>query len=117
MASVVELDMGKAQTFAFKMVGDIVAQMLGPLSVIGDRLDLFKTLGAVGPVTSAEFANHANINERYAREWLAAMACQGYITFDNRTKRFTLPPEHALVLVDQDSPLYFASLTAQVPTY
>jgi 2-polyprenyl-3-methyl-5-hydroxy-6-metoxy-1,4-benzoquinol methylase len=117
MASVPDLDMGKAQTFAFKVVNDIIAQMLGPLSVVGDRLELFKALGTTGPVTSAEFAECAQINERYAREWLAAMACQGYVGFDNTTKRFTLPPEHALVLVDQDSPLYFASLTAQVPTY
>ncbi len=111
MASVPALDMEKAQHFAFKLVGDIIAQMLGPLSVVGDRLGLFKTLGEVGPVTSAEFASRANINERYAREWLSAMACHGYIAFDNATKRFTLPPEHALALVDQDSPLYFASLT------
>lgn len=117
MASALELDMGKAQTFAFKVVGDAIAQLMGPLSVIGDRLNLFETLGAAGPVTSAEFAARANINERYAREWLSAMACHGYVTFDNQTKRFTLPPEHALVLVDQDSPLYFASLTVGMPTY
>jgi 2-polyprenyl-3-methyl-5-hydroxy-6-metoxy-1,4-benzoquinol methylase len=117
MASVPELDMGRAQTFAFKVIGDVIAQMMGPLNVIGDRLGLFRTLGESGPVTCAEFATRAEINERYAREWLSAMACHGYITFENRTKQFTLPPEHALVLVDQDSPLYFASLTIQMPTY
>jgi 2-polyprenyl-3-methyl-5-hydroxy-6-metoxy-1,4-benzoquinol methylase len=116
MASVPELDMDKAQHFAFKMVGDIISQNMGTLTVIGDRLGLFQTLADTGSATSAELASRANINERYAREWLAAMACHGYITFDNRTKRFTLPPEHAPALIDQMSPLYFMGLIVGLPT-
>jgi hypothetical protein len=30
-----------------------------------------------GPMTSAEFADKANISERYAREWLAQNAALG----------------------------------------
>ena len=62
------LDMGKLQSFAFKVVGDVTAQQMGPLSTIGDRLGLFRTLAASGPLTSGEFANRAKINERYGRE-------------------------------------------------
>ncbi len=117
MASVPELDMGKLQAFAFKIVGDVTAQQMGPLSTVGDRLGLFKTLAASGPVTSEEFADRAQINERYGREWLSAMACHGYIAYDDATKRFTLPPEHAFVLANTESPLYLTGLLKMAQPY
>ncbi|MFN8514125.1 MAG: class I SAM-dependent methyltransferase [Chloroflexia bacterium] len=109
MSSTGALDMDKAGAFAFKVIGDITAVNMGTLSTIADRLGLWKSLTASGPATSAEFAAHAGINERYAREWLSAMACHGYVTYDDGTKRFTLPPEHDFVLADADSPLYLGS--------
>lgn len=93
MTTAPALDMDKVQAFAFKVIGDVTAQQMGTLSTVADRLGLFKTLAESGPATSAEFAECAHINERYAREWLAAMACHGYIAYDNREKRFTIPPE------------------------
>jgi SAM-dependent methyltransferase len=109
MATDVALDMDKVQAFAFKVVGDVTATQMGLLSTIADRLGLFPALAAGGPVTSAELAARADINERYAREWLAAMACHGYLAYDDGSKRFTMPPEHAYVLADPDSPLYLGS--------
>jgi hypothetical protein len=38
---------------------------------IGVRLGLYKAMDGSGPMTSADFADKANISERYAREWLA----------------------------------------------
>ncbi len=110
VASAPELDMGKLQSFAFKVVGDVTAQQMGPPSTIGDRLGLFRTLATSGPLTSAEFADSARINERYGREWLSAMACHGYLAYDDATKRFTLPAEHAMVLANPESPLYLTGL-------
>jgi len=109
MAAQPDLDMEKVETFAFKVIHDCIAQWMGTLSEVAGRLGLWATLATVGPVTSAEFAARAEIDERYAREWLAAMACFGYLTYDNATKRFTLPPEHALVLADPDSSFYLAA--------
>ena len=86
MASAPALDMGKLQSFAFKVVGDVTAQQMGPLSTIGDRLGLFRTLATAGPMTSAAFAERAQIDERYGREWLAAMACHGYLAYDDATE-------------------------------
>jgi 2-polyprenyl-3-methyl-5-hydroxy-6-metoxy-1,4-benzoquinol methylase len=106
------LDMDKVNAFAFKVVGDITSVMLGTLGVIADRLGLYGALAEGGPATSAEFAARANIDERYAREWLSAMACHGYAAFDNTTKQFRLPPEQAFVLADPDSPLYLGSFGA-----
>jgi len=104
------LDMQQVHTFVFQVMGDVTAAQMGPLTVIGDRLDMFTTLANSGPLTSAEFALRAHINERYAREWLSAMACHGYITYADDAKRFSLTPEQAFVLVNRDSPVYLTSL-------
>jgi 2-polyprenyl-3-methyl-5-hydroxy-6-metoxy-1,4-benzoquinol methylase len=102
--------MEKVTNFAFKVVGDVTSQWMGTLATVADRLNLWATLATSGPVTSDAFAEAAQINERYAREWLAANACHGYLAYDNATKQFTLPPEHAFVLADPDSPFYLGSM-------
>ncbi len=111
------LDMEKVQAFAFKVIGDITAQQMGTLSTVADRLGLFNALADAGPSTSTEFADRAGINERYAREWLAAMACHGYLAYDDGTKRFTLPAEHAFILADSDSPFYLGSMITMAQPY
>ena len=110
------VDMDKVHAFAFKILGDVTAVQMGTLSAIADRLGLFDRLAEAGPVTSAEFAERAGINERYAREWLSAMACHGYIGYDDGTKRFAMTPEQAFCLVDRDSPFYLGSLFGMAPT-
>jgi SAM-dependent methyltransferase len=98
-------------------VADVTAQQMGTLSTIGDRLGLFRILHEGGPATSEEFASRAGIQERYAREWLAAMACHGYIGYDDADKRFSIGPEQAFCLVDQDSPFYLGSLMPMAVPY
>ena len=100
-----DLDLAKAQAFAFKLLGDFTPILVGTLAVVGDRLGLFAKLAEHGPLTDEAFAERAGIHPRYAREWLSAMACHGYVTYDDTTKAFSLPPEHAFSLVDRDSPL------------
>ncbi len=117
MTTTSALDMDKAGAFAFKVLGDVTAAQMGTLSTVADRLGLWKHLAEGGPATSAEFAARADIDERYAREWLAAMACHGYITYDNGTKQFRMSPEQAFILVDADSPFYLGSLFGMAPPY
>ena len=110
------LDMDTVHSFAFKVLGDFTALEMGTLIVIGDRLGLFAKLAEAGPSTSAEYASHAGIQERYAREWLSAMACHRYISYDDSTKQFSMTPEQAFILVNPDSPVYLTSLFSMVPT-
>jgi 2-polyprenyl-3-methyl-5-hydroxy-6-metoxy-1,4-benzoquinol methylase len=117
MASAPALDREKLQTFAFKVMDDVTAEWIAPLSTIGDRLGLFRSLATSGPVTSAEFAERAGINERYGREWLSAMACKRYIDYDDATMRFALSPEHAMVLANTESPLYLMGLLVMAQPY
>ena len=83
--------------------------------VLGDRLALFKNLAAQGPATSDELASRAGITERYAREWLSALACAGYLEYDPASHRFTLPPEHAPALADELGPQFLGGCYQQLP--
>ena len=40
------------------------------------------------------------------REWASAQAASGYLEYDPETETFTLPPEQAMALADEDSPVY-----------
>jgi 2-polyprenyl-3-methyl-5-hydroxy-6-metoxy-1,4-benzoquinol methylase len=64
-------------------------------------------LAAHGPATSAELAKAGGIHERYAREWLGAMATAGYVRYDPAARRFVLPAEHVPALAQEGGPMYF----------
>ncbi|CAA9567168.1 MAG: hypothetical protein AVDCRST_MAG59-3134 [uncultured Thermomicrobiales bacterium] len=111
------LDIEQAQHLGMKLLGDSTGALIGALMVVGDRLGLFDALAAAGPLTSDGLATSAGINERYAREWLSAMACHGYVAYDDATQTFSLTPEQAFCLVNRDSPLYLASVFGVLPDY
>lgn len=74
---------------------------------LGDRLGFYRIL-TDGPATSSELAERAGCSERYVREWLAQQAVVGFVAFDADSGRFELPPEHALVLSEDETPTTFA---------
>ncbi|MGH7897226.1 MAG: class I SAM-dependent methyltransferase, partial [Candidatus Binatia bacterium] len=100
------MDYEKLRNFLGKTVDDVGTATLGALSYIGDRLDLFKTLAACGPVTIEELAKKTRLNERYLREWLNAMTSARYVEYRPETRQYYLPPEHAAVLADETSPFF-----------
>ncbi len=102
-----DFDSAKMEAFVGKVLGDTSAMTVMLMADLGDRLGLFKALADNGPVTSGELAARAGVNERYAQEWLSAMVCAAYVDYDPIGARFTLPPEHALVLAQEDSPVFF----------
>ena len=73
--------------------------------VIGEKLGLYKAL-ADGPLNSSELAAKTKTDERYVREWLASQAAGGYITYDEKTRKFSLTEEQVFTLVNEDSPAY-----------
>jgi SAM-dependent methyltransferase len=99
------LDMDKLNAFVGRFVGDLGAAVHAGMVVIGERLGLYKALAA-GPMTSAELAAKTHTDERYVREWLGSQAAGGYVTYDDKTKRFSLSPEQAFTLANEDSPAY-----------
>jgi SAM-dependent methyltransferase len=89
--------------FVNKAFGDIGGALTASLVVIGDRLGLYRAL-AGKPATPAELARRTETSERYVREWCAAQAASGYLTYDPGTGRYELPEAHAVALTDEESP-------------
>jgi 2-polyprenyl-3-methyl-5-hydroxy-6-metoxy-1,4-benzoquinol methylase len=98
------IDENKLNEFMGKVVGDLGTTMSSALLVLGDRLGLYKAMAALGPVTPAELAARTETAERYVAEWLNAQAAAGYVSYQPDTGRYTLPPEQAFALADDDSP-------------
>ena len=114
MAEEKALDWGKVKEFAGMMTSDLGAAMQGALSYIGDRLGIFKSLAEAGAVTSAELAARTGLNERYLREWLGAMTAAKYISYDATSGRYSMPPEHAMILADENSPFFMGGFMQMV---
>ncbi|MGH2760355.1 MAG: class I SAM-dependent methyltransferase [Actinomycetota bacterium] len=108
------VDEAKVGEFLGKALTDMAGAMTVLQCAIGDRLGLFKDLAAHGPATSDELAQRAGLNERYAREWLGAMASAGYFSYDPETQRYTLPLEHAPVLAQEAGPMFFGGFYEQI---
>src|SRR5271155_1062693 len=100
------LDQAKLHEFVMKAVGEMGAAMNAALIVIGDKLGLYKAMSGAGPMTSAELAKKTGTTERYVREWLASQAAGGFVTYDTASGKYTLPPEQALALADETSPVF-----------
>jgi len=108
------LDWGKVKEFAGLMMNDLGAAMQGALTYIGDRLGIFKSLADAGAVTSAELAAKTGLNERYLREWLGAMTAAKYIGYDPATMRYSISPEHTMILANEESPFYMGGFMQMI---
>lgn len=91
-------DTGTAEAFQ-----DTVATMLnhGALCImlsIGHRSHLLDRLAELPPSTSHEIAEAANLDERFVREWLAAMVTGGMVAYDSRSRTYQLPADYAASL-------------------
>jgi SAM-dependent methyltransferase len=80
---------------------------------LGEKLGLYVTLAQRGPLTSAELAEAARIDPRYATEWLEQQTVTGFLAVDDHDlpdddRRYALPPSHAEVLTNPDSLDYLA---------
>ncbi len=98
------IDEARFEQFLDQVFGDLSACYGGVMVTLGDRLGLYRALAGAGPLTSEEVAARAGCAERYVREWLGSQVAAGYVEYDPDTSSYTLPPEHAAVLADPDSP-------------
>jgi hypothetical protein len=100
-----DISQQKLDAFIEKVITELGATLNSALVFVGDKLGLYKAMAkAGGPITSEELAKRTETNERYVREWLAAQTCSGYILYNGRTNTYSLPREHSVVLVDENSP-------------
>ena len=98
------LDLARLEEFAGKVATDQAAAYNAILVYLGDRLGFWRALGSAGSATAEELAGRTGTTPRYAQEWLAAQAANGYLTYDPATESFALAPEAAAVLAEEESP-------------
>ncbi|MFL6333461.1 MAG: class I SAM-dependent methyltransferase [Pyrinomonadaceae bacterium] len=101
-----QIDEAKLHEFLGKVVTDFGAALSSSLVYVGQRLGLYKALAEGGPSTPAELAGRTETQERYVREWLINQASGGYVEYDPETARFSLSPEQAAALADEESPAF-----------
>jgi SAM-dependent methyltransferase len=81
--------------FAERMLHMVNEAMLALMVSVGHRTRLFDIMAAMPAATSEEIASRAKLEERYVREWLAAMTTGRIIDYDDATESFLLPADHA----------------------
>ncbi|CCG04189.1 class I SAM-dependent methyltransferase [Blastococcus saxobsidens] len=103
------IDQQKVEQFLGQVVGDLGATVSSALAHLGDRLGLYRAMAGAGQLTPGQLAERTGTHERYVREWLANQAAGGYVEYEPTHGTYRLPPEHALVLTDEDSPVHMAA--------
>jgi ubiquinone/menaquinone biosynthesis C-methylase UbiE len=114
-----QLDEARIEEFA----GRIFMAGLGAAEVftmyIGEKLGYYRALADHGTLTPGELAAKAGAADRTTREWLEQQAAAGILTVDDaaaapQERRYTLPAEHALALLDDSFPAYVGVIASTV---
>ena len=113
-AAPTELDMARVEAFGGEMLGTLNRALTALMISVGHRTGLYDTLAGLPPSTSAEVAKATGLNERYVREWLAAMTTAGIVDYDAKDATFQLPAEHAMYLTREAGPDNLAYMTQVV---
>ncbi|HRP75416.1 MAG TPA: class I SAM-dependent methyltransferase [Rhodocyclaceae bacterium] len=100
------IDQSRLESFIMHAVGDLSSGYAGVMVSLGSKLGLYKAMAGAGPLSAKELAARAGCAERYVREWLNAQAAGGYVGYHAVSNTYELTPEQAMVLADEDSPVY-----------
>jgi SAM-dependent methyltransferase len=77
------------------MLGMMNEAALALMVSVGHRTGLFDAMARMPPATSGEIASRARLDERYVREWLAAMTTGRIIGYDDAAGTYWLPADRA----------------------
>jgi SAM-dependent methyltransferase len=100
------MDEAKLHEFMSKLVTDMGGAAMIANVILGEELGLYRAMADGVPVTPDELATKTGCNARLIREWLNAQAAAGYV--EPVEEQFRLPPEQALALAVEDSPVFVA---------
>lgn len=96
----------RLNTFVQQVFTDLAASAGASMVILGNKLGLYRAMAGAGPLAPADLADRAGCAERYVREWLNSQAAAGYVEYDPATRRYELTPEQAMVLADDQSPVF-----------
>jgi 2-polyprenyl-3-methyl-5-hydroxy-6-metoxy-1,4-benzoquinol methylase len=97
------------------MVDIINKGSLSLLLSIGHKVGLFDTMISLPPSTSKQIAIASNLNERYTREWLAAMVVGKIVNYDPSNDLYFFPKEKADLLTRKTKIYNFAASMQWIP--
>lgn len=100
------MDEAKLHEFMGKLVTDMGGAAMAASIIVGDELGLYRAMADSVPITPEKLAEKTGCNVRLLREWLSAHAAAGYM--EHAEGKFRLPPEQALALAVEDSPVFVA---------
>jgi SAM-dependent methyltransferase len=100
------MDEAKLHEFMGKLVTDMGGAAMIANVILGEELGLYRAMADSTPITPEALATKTGCNPRLIREWLHAQAAAGYV--EHVEGQFRLPPEQALALAVEDSPVYVA---------
>lgn len=103
------LDQAKIEAFGQTMAYALNGAGIALMASIGHQTGLFDTMATLPPSTSHQIATAAKLQERYVREWLAALVAAHVIDYDSVQGTYVLPPEHAALLTRAAGPSNVAS--------
>ena len=84
-----------SEEFPERMLRTMNEAALALMVSVGHRTGLFDVMAAMPAATSPEIASRASLDERYVREWLAAMTTGRIVEHDGATGSYSLPADHA----------------------
>ena len=99
-------DPDRLKLYAFNLFSKLEGAVTSAMVHLGDRLGLYRALDAAGrPLSSAELADTAGLDERWVREWAYNQAAARLLDIDE-DERLSLSPEAVAVMVDETSPVF-----------
>src|SRR5436190_15398736 len=100
------MDEAKLQEFMGRLVGDMGGAAIMASVIVGEELGLYRAMADGQAISPEALAAKTKCNARLVREWLSAQAASGYL--EHAKGQFRLPPEQAMALADENSPVYVA---------
>ena len=102
------LDPQRVESLLHKAVTDFGATISTSMAAVGDKLGLYKTVARHGPLDSKKLASMTGTHERYVRDWLLNQAASGYVTYDEVSGQYSMTPEQAALMADENNPFFVA---------
>jgi SAM-dependent methyltransferase len=96
------LDEARVEQFAGRLMATYTEATVTLMIDVASRTGLLEALAA-GDGSSTDMADRAGLVERYVRECLGALVTAGIVEYEPGTRRYTLPPEHAVCLTGTGS--------------
>lgn len=114
MPDQVQINVEKTKQTAEQIFAMLGGALVSAMIYLGDRLGLYQALNGAGAVSSEELARKTGLHERWIREWLQGQAAAKILDYHGKGL-FSLSPETALVLADENSPFFLAGGFCSLP--